>query len=661
MTGSTVTLLSSGICTIDADQAGDRATEPAPTVTRSFYVLADQTIDFGQPADAALADGTVTLSATAPGGTVTFTSSTPSVCTVSGTTVTLLTAGTCTIAADQAGTGQTAAAPTVTRSFQVKAGQSIDFTAPSDTPLASGTVALVASAPGGAVTFTSSTPEVCTVDGTTVTLLTHGTCTVIAHQGGDSTPLAAPSVSHSFTVTEPQTIDFGQPADAALSSGTVTLTATASGGPVTFSSATPAVCTVSGSTVTLLTNGTCTVTADQSGGDGILAAPSVSRSFQVKTAQTITFTGPAETALGSGPVALVGSSSSGLPVTFTSATPQVCTVTGSTVTLLTAGTCTIAADAAGSSTYLAATTVVRSFTVDPAPAAPIVVTGPTSVSVQAGATATFVAAATGYPTPTIAWQVRTPGGTWTDIPGANGPAYTTGPLGTGQSGTQYRAVFTNVNGTVATDAATATVSAPPAPEPLVLVSQTLWGHIEIAAHSTRIPFTIRFNQSRPALSVVLTYDRTHTVLASTTIRPAHPGTSFTGAVEFGLSAIRGYGSYTWTLTTHGGGPARTFVLHADLRQHSTLQLHAQRKGARVTLTGTARVFSVAARSYRPWANQLVLIQKETRDGWVTIARTRTDSRGRISPRLHLPQHLTIRLVDQETPSQWGRTSNTDTV
>jgi hypothetical protein len=50
---------------------------------------------------------------------------------------------------------------------------------------------------------------------------------------------------------------------------------------VSFTSDTPSVCTASGSAVTTLAAGTCTITASQAGGTGYAAAPEVSRSFQV--------------------------------------------------------------------------------------------------------------------------------------------------------------------------------------------------------------------------------------------------------------------------------------------------------------------------------------------------------------------------------------------
>ncbi len=60
--------------------------------------------------------------------------------------------------------------------------------------------------------------------------------------------------------------------------GTFPLSATggASGNPVTFASTTTGVCTVSGSTVTIISAGTCSLTANQAGNDNYYAAPQVS-------------------------------------------------------------------------------------------------------------------------------------------------------------------------------------------------------------------------------------------------------------------------------------------------------------------------------------------------------------------------------------------------
>lgn len=82
-----------------------------------------QTIDFNQPPDVPLTNSTTTVSATATSGlTVTFTTLTPDVCSVSGTVVTLLAAGTCTIQADQEGDSTYSPAVPVTRSFLITSG-----------------------------------------------------------------------------------------------------------------------------------------------------------------------------------------------------------------------------------------------------------------------------------------------------------------------------------------------------------------------------------------------------------------------------------------------------------------------------------------------------------------------------------------------------------
>jgi fibronectin-binding autotransporter adhesin len=91
--------------------------DPVETVTIG---KSNQTISFGALPPRNLGDSPFTVSATASSGlAVTFSSLTPSVCTVSGNTVTLVAGGTCTIAADQAGDASYNPAPQVTRSFTV--------------------------------------------------------------------------------------------------------------------------------------------------------------------------------------------------------------------------------------------------------------------------------------------------------------------------------------------------------------------------------------------------------------------------------------------------------------------------------------------------------------------------------------------------------------
>jgi uncharacterized delta-60 repeat protein len=94
--------------------------------------------------------------------------------------------------------------------------------------------------------------------------------------------------------------------------------------------------------------------------------------------------------------------------------------------------------------------------------APSITTNPSSVTAQAGAQASFTAAATGNPAPTVQWQVSSDGGTtWSPISGATNPTLSF-TAAAGDNGDQYEAVFTNSVGTVTTAAATLTVESAPA-------------------------------------------------------------------------------------------------------------------------------------------------------------------------------------------------------
>jgi sugar lactone lactonase YvrE len=78
--------------------------------------------------------------------------------------------------------------------------------------------------------------------------------------------------------------------------------------------------------------------------------------------QSITFAAIAAQASGTS-LALQAGASSRLPVTYASATPGVCTVSGSTAALLTGGICKITASQVGNAYYAPATPVSQSFTV----------------------------------------------------------------------------------------------------------------------------------------------------------------------------------------------------------------------------------------------------------------------------------------------------------
>ncbi|MHB8448261.1 MAG: beta strand repeat-containing protein [Rudaea sp.] len=383
--GSTGTMLAAGTCTINADQAGNATYNAAPTVTDNITInKASQTIAFTStaPAGAVVGGATYTVTATggASGNAVTFTidATSSGVCTISGSTVSFTATGTCTIDANQAGNTNYNAAPQAQQAFAVGPGsQTITFTSTAPAGAAVGGATYTVTATGGAsgnpVTFAIDVASsgVCTISGSTVSFTGTGTCTIDANQAGNTNYNAAPQAQQSFAVGKgSQTITFPNPGAQTYSAGgTFAVSATATSGlAVTFTSTTTGVCTVAGSTVTIVSAGTCTINADQSGNTNYSAAPTVSDNITINKAnQAIAFPNPgAQTYSPGGTFAVSATATSGLAVAFSSTTPGVCTVAGSTVTIVSAGTCTIAANQAGNTNYSAAPTVSDNITINPA-------------------------------------------------------------------------------------------------------------------------------------------------------------------------------------------------------------------------------------------------------------------------------------------------------
>ncbi len=367
---STVTLIGAGSCTIAADQVGNGTYSAASEVTQTFAVASQsQTITFGSLTGRTFGAAPFTVSATASSGLpITFASTTTPICTVSGSTVTLVGAGTCSIVASQAGNTNFSPAPQITQSFSVAvATQTITFGALTGMNFGLSPFAVSATASSGlVVAFTSTTTPVCTVSGSTVTLVSPGTCTIAANQAGNGSYSAAAQVIQSFSVSPGnQTINFGALQSKIFGTAPFTVSATASSAlPVTFTSTTAPVCTIAGSTVTLVGGGTCSIAADQNGNGSYSAASQVIQSFVVSVAnQTITFGALSAKTIGAAPFTVSATATSLLPVTFASNSLSVCTVSGSTVTLVSAGTCSIAANQPGNTNFGAAVQVAQSFNV----------------------------------------------------------------------------------------------------------------------------------------------------------------------------------------------------------------------------------------------------------------------------------------------------------
>ncbi|TQV88071.1 immunoglobulin-like domain-containing protein [Aliikangiella coralliicola] len=249
----------------------------------------------------------LTLSASASSGlTVSYTSTTTSVCTVSGSFVSLISLGTCSITASQSGDSDYLAADDVTQSFSVtQASQTITFNSLADKTYGDADFAISATASSGlTVSFTSSTTAVCTVSGSTVSIVASGSCSITASQAGDTNYLAATNVAQSFSVNKAsQNITFAALANKNLGDADFNLSASSSSGlTVSFASSTAAVCSVSSTSVSLLNVGTCSITASQNGDTNYSAATDVVQSFSVldATAPVIVLQGNASITIAQG-------------------------------------------------------------------------------------------------------------------------------------------------------------------------------------------------------------------------------------------------------------------------------------------------------------------------------------------------------------------------
>jgi hypothetical protein len=192
----------------------------------SPYIFADgaeeettreaQTINFPQPPAQTFSTGgsfRISASATPSGLPVTFTSTTPTRCSVSGELVTILSAGIgaqgCSITASQGGNSQWQPAQPVTRVIDInRAPQTITFNPPTSVSSTAQTFTWPAPTGGGSnnpVVVTSLSPDVCTISsaaGNTAIILAAGKCDLVANQAGNVNYLLA-TVNRSVSISPP--------------------------------------------------------------------------------------------------------------------------------------------------------------------------------------------------------------------------------------------------------------------------------------------------------------------------------------------------------------------------------------------------------------------------------------------------------------------------
>jgi trimeric autotransporter adhesin len=215
--GNLVTYVGAGTCNLTADQAGNANYVAAPQVTASITInqAAQTIIGFAPPTPVIFGAAPATLPATggASGNAIMFgTTSAASICTVVGNLVTYVGAGICNLTADQAGNANYLVAPQITLSITINQAAQIITIAATPASLFTNAAPFTVTATGGAsanaVTFSTTTPLICTSGGVNGSLITltqqNGTCTIRANQLGNANYLAANPVDRSIAIgTEP--------------------------------------------------------------------------------------------------------------------------------------------------------------------------------------------------------------------------------------------------------------------------------------------------------------------------------------------------------------------------------------------------------------------------------------------------------------------------
>lgn len=392
VSGNTVTIIGGGTATITATQIGNTNYNSATPVDQVLTVnKTNQTITFGSLTPRNSGDSFLLTGTASSGLPVSYTSSNTAVAVISGSTVNVVSAGTATITASQSGNASYNAATNVQQTLTVNKGnQAITFNSLADKTFGEAAFDLLATASSSlAVSFSSSNASVATISGSTVTIIGAGSTTITASQAGDANYNAAASVAQTLTVNKAnQIITFAPLPSKSVGDPSFALGATASSGlAVSYGSNNASVATVSGNTVTIIGAGTAVITASQLGNADYNSAGDVTQSLLVKSNQTITFGAITDKTVGDAAFALSATTSSNLPVTFSTASNKI-TISGTQVTIVSAGRASIMAAQAGNTNFNAATSVERSFCIKPTkPTVTLSTTNPLSPTLTSSATA----------------------------------------------------------------------------------------------------------------------------------------------------------------------------------------------------------------------------------------------------------------------------------
>lgn len=377
--------------------------------------LASQTVVYNEPAQFLVSNlsgtGQLSYGFSPLDSNMQNTSVRNSKCTIDGTVVTRSEPGTCVVRATIASDSQYAAGDVVREFVFTKKPQEIIFVniwALDDASYATRSTTydintLMTSSEGLTVDITTPS-SACSITSGVLTVITAGECVIKFTQSGTDTVEA---IEEAYFVFE---IDKANQSDVSLTASTTTfrtpLALEASGGNGNGSFSFVATdgaasgCRVVDGSLLSDTAGTCLVQVSKAEDANFALQTSSPEVVTIeKASHTLSFSFgslPAK-GVGSAPfsVAPYGQMSSGQTPTFVSGSPSICTVSGTTLTIVSAGQCIVDADFSENESYLAVSTVTRYFSVEStAPVAVVpeaTVSEPRNVSLTRGGSKSLVA------------------------------------------------------------------------------------------------------------------------------------------------------------------------------------------------------------------------------------------------------------------------------
>jgi hypothetical protein len=216
--------------------------------------------------------------------------------------------------------------------------------------------------PALSLIVSSSTPTVCSTDGKELKLIATGNCTFKVSTARTKDYILKESIQN-VTITaarsKPELVIgtiANQTSKNLPKSIEIFRVYSPSGVFILPKATTPTVCIAAGFFVQIVGGGTCTLTYQSEATTSFLASDLYIVSFEVsRDPQTITFSPPTIVNLSSRSVVLSASASSGAGVLFSTTTPNFCSISGSTLNLLRAGNCAVAATQPGTAVIVPVT------------------------------------------------------------------------------------------------------------------------------------------------------------------------------------------------------------------------------------------------------------------------------------------------------------------